>query len=106
MTVNFILLLIFTLINLILAIFIYFKNPKDKINVWFSLITLSVALWAFTNAVCLRVETLKGAILWSQISYISAILIAGSFLYFSLIFPTSISALNEYQPKKYHKIYL
>ena len=106
MAINFILLLIFTLINLLIASFVYFKNPKGKINIWFGLTTLSVALWAFTNAVCLKVETIKSAILWSQISYISAILIASFFFYFSLIFPISISGLEKYRPKKYHKIYL
>ena len=85
MAINFILLLIFTLINLLIASFVYFKNPKGKINIWFGLTTLSVALWAFTNAVCLKVETIKSAILWSQISYISAILIASFFFYFFVI---------------------
>ena len=106
MTISFTLLLIFTFINLFIAAFIYFKNPKSKINIWFGLTTLSVAFWAFTNAVCLRVETLRAAILWSQISYISAILIAGFFFYFSLNFPSSVSVLEKYRIKNHHRIYL
>ncbi|MEM5810075.1 MAG: histidine kinase N-terminal 7TM domain-containing protein [Candidatus Aenigmatarchaeota archaeon] len=106
MSLNFLLLLIATLLHLLIAIFIYSKNPKSKINLWFSLITVSVALWAFTNAICFKVKTLGAAIFWSEISYISAIFIAASFLYFSLFFPPEVSSLKKQLPKRYHKIYL
>lgn len=106
MSYNFIFLLIFTLINFLIALFVYFKNPKNRVNIWFSLTTLSIAFWVFTNAACLKVESVKFAVLWSQISYISAILIASFFFYFSLFFPPKVSTLEKCRVKNYHKFYL
>jgi len=106
MNLIFIFLLIITGLNLFFAAFIYFKNRKSQINIYFSLVIISVALWVFTNAACLKVNTIEKAILWSQISYISAILIATTFLYFSLAFPAILSKSEKFVPRKYHKIYI
>jgi len=106
MDLNFFLLLITILIDLSLAAYVYFKNRQSRVNVSFSLLLLSVAFWAFTNIVCLKVRTVWGGIIWSEVSYISATLIASTFLYFSYIFPPSLSSLKKFLFKPRHKLYI
>lgn len=108
MDIVFFLLIITTLINLILASFIYLKNQKNWINISFSLFALSTAFWAFTNAICLKIEIIEGAIFWSQLSYLSAIFIATTFFYFSLVFPSSKNNIvsKNLGIKKWHKTFI
>ncbi len=85
--INYYLLIAFTVLNLSLALFVYFKKDREEITQSFSLVVLGASLWAFTNAMALRSIRSSVAILWSQVSYVSAIIIAGSFACFSLLFP-------------------
>ncbi|MFA6336579.1 MAG: ATP-binding protein [Candidatus Paceibacterota bacterium] len=105
MDIRAIFLLLLSFINFSIGFFIYFSNPKNKINFWFGLSAFSVALWVFSNAICLfLVQDIKNAIFWAEISYVSAIFIAATFFYFSSSFPLSLSKLPEYQIKKKYKI--
>src|SRR4030042_2109602 len=87
LTPNIVSLLITTAFNVLLAFFILSKNRKSPVNRIFSFLALGVALWSFTNIATQIVKTVHQGILWSQISYLSTLIIAVSFFLFSIIFP-------------------
>ncbi len=101
---NFFLLSFITVISALLSFFVLFRK-KSQAAIWFGGVTLSVAFWSFTNAMCFIAPTVERGIFWAQMSYFSAILIAFTFFYFSSIFPESVSYRErKYIPKKYQKI--
>lgn len=75
-----------TLTNLVLAIFVYSKNRKSLVNISYSLFVFSVSMWAFTNALFQKSDSLNSAYWWAILSYISAIFIGSSLLTFSFVF--------------------
>ncbi len=83
----FVTLLVVTLSNVTLALFVLWHRPKVEVNRVFALTALAVASWTFTNAIfqwTSSVETAKLVAIWS---YVSAIVLGASFLHFTWIFP-------------------
>jgi len=89
MDIKDLLLFIITGINIMLTGVILFHNPKDKINIYYSLTVLSVALWTF-GSVMFRIVHFSSALPWAILYYISASLIATYFLYFAIVFPKRV----------------
>ncbi len=65
------------------ALFIYFKNPRNKINQTFSFWQLNVALWSLGYFVWLFTNTPAHALFWSRFLMAGAILIPAAFLHFT-----------------------
>ncbi|MFA4992138.1 MAG: ATP-binding protein [Candidatus Omnitrophota bacterium] len=74
-------------VNIFLGLFVYVKNPKKSINVSFSLMAFSIAMWNAGDILIIFSDDPSRAILWSRISYIGALL----FPAFSLHFVVSIT---------------
>ncbi len=91
MSFPYFLLIVITVLNLALAIFVYSKNRRSSINLSFGLIALSVSAWALTNGVFQATEDLGIAFIIAILSYIAAVMIAASFFWFSLVFPEETS---------------
>lgn len=81
-------LLIVALLNLSLGILVFFKNRKDKINIYYAFTAWSTAGWAFGLAMFYIEGDLNIAMLWYRlVAYVAAALIGASFLSFSFVFP-------------------
>ncbi len=81
-------LLIVALLNLSLGGFVYFKNKRDKINIYYGLTALTTAGWAFGLALFYLTKNPIDLIAYRFV-YIFAALIGTSFLAFSFVFPYS-----------------
>ena len=95
-----ILLIIVTIANLGLAIFIYFKNRKSQINISFAVFAFFVSLWALSLFLFRIIDILFIATYLMKWSYITALFIGASFYYFSIVFPKNIL------PSRYQKLLL
>lgn len=83
---------IVVLLNFILAIIILSRGVRDKINVFFGLISFTTAIWSIAILGFYLIE-LSGiySSIWIIITHSAAALIALFFLFFTLNFPISIS---------------
>ena len=91
------LLLISALINLSMAIFIFNRGIRNKVNLYFSLLTFFCFAWSFNiflQVVLLNVSWVK---FWFQASFISALGIAVSLFYFVIHFPFKSITLKVWQ---------
>lgn len=82
------LLLLFTLaVNLGLPIFIYLKDRRNIVNISFSALLFSIALWTFSLFLFLHAQTPEQALFFRRLTPIGSGFLIGFFLYFSLVFP-------------------
>ncbi len=65
-----------------LAIFVYIKNPKNKVNSSFSLFTFLVGIWCLFPFITALPNTDTQAILFARLVYIAAIFVPPTFLHF------------------------
>jgi len=70
------------LLNLFLGIFVYLKNRKNKINITFALMNISVAVWAFGFAMAIIAPNKDWGFFWVRVLNIGSILIPVFFLHF------------------------
>ncbi|MCW1948919.1 MAG: hypothetical protein KIH89_000505, partial [Candidatus Shapirobacteria bacterium] len=73
--------------NVIVAIFIFGKNPRNTTHCFFALISLCLGLWSFT--LFLRTYFLEN-IFFYKIVFITPFILPTLFLHFSYIFPRKI----------------
>ena len=86
-------LVIAALVNLIMAVLIIFQGWRNKVNLYFSLLTFFNFLWAMGLFFGMTMDGYFGE--WSaKIIYIFAIGIAISLLFFSVYFPYKIKKIN------------
>ncbi len=92
-----IVLLIVSILNLILGAFIYFRNRKNIVNVSITLFAIFCGLWSFGMMMYAKDPIdAERILLWSRILYFAGSGIAGSFLYFALVF-SSKKRLNIFK---------
>ena len=72
-------------INLLLAGIIFFRNTKNKINIYYGLAVFFAGTWTFGIAM-FRLSSFESAYFWMFFYYISASLIAIYYLYFAINF--------------------
>lgn len=82
-----ILLSIAFLVNLVLGLFVLWANPKNSINISFSLIALSLGIWAFTWAMALTITDLSAKLFWSRLMLTGPALLPAAALGFASVFP-------------------
>lgn len=82
------LLFITTLLNLGLALTIFIRSRRNPINVFYNLIVLSVACWAFLYGMLELSIKPNDALFWYYLTYVAGSLIASFFFYFSFVFPS------------------
>ena len=74
-------------LNLLLAIFVWLLNFKNKINITFSLGMVGVTLWAAFEAFIFMSSNSSTIFFWGILTYVSGIFVALNFLLFSFYFP-------------------
>ena len=75
------------LINLSLSVFVFLKYPKRKANIVFCLLTLSIALWNFTNLMSSILTDYDRVFFWTQLALATVLFTPSLLLYFAIIFP-------------------
>lgn len=91
------LLLVACIINLIMAIFIFRRGIKNKINLYFSLFTFFCFLWAFSAFLDIVLQSIFWSKFWFQTSFIGPLGIAVFLLYFVIHFPFKNISLKIWQ---------
>lgn len=74
-------------LNFLLAIVLLLNRPRREVNRVFAITALAVALWTLTNAWFQVTDSIRLATFIAQLSYMSGIVIAASFLHFAWIYP-------------------
>ena len=82
------------IINLALAIFILLKNCHSAMNRSFFALLLGIALWTFSLFLFLVIKDTNWVLFIRRLTPIGSSLIAGYFLYFSLLFPDQNQTLS------------
>ncbi len=85
------------IIDLCFAVFIYFSNPKNKINISFALTIFFVSSWTLGIAMFREAQTEYSALIWIWIQNGSGSLIVIPFFLFSLYFPYQRNVLKLWQ---------
>ncbi len=93
-TQNFVL-LIAALVNLFMTFFVFKRGIKNKINLYFSLLTLFNFTWSLGLLVSRSVSDINTVALFARSTYISAIAIVVSLFYFVHNFPYQTYKLNK-----------
>ncbi|MBN2406102.1 MAG: PAS domain S-box protein [Elusimicrobia bacterium] len=83
-----------SLISLCLACYVFYKNPRDKVNRLFSLVCLSIAYWGFAEFMIRRADSESIAYQWIRLNclwpYTAALL-----FHFTLLFTQSRLVRNR-----------
>lgn len=90
------LLLLSSAISLFMAIFIFSRGIKNKVNLHFSLLTISTFLWGISLFFG-RTMIIGQWKFWAYFAYIAALAIAVFLFYFTLYFPYKIKDLKIWQ---------
>lgn len=89
-----ILLFVTTGLNLGLSFFIFAKGPKNKANIWFSLMLFFIAVWSFEMSMFRMANSETSAAIWLNLYYLAAAFIAPSFYLFCRFFPFEIKRVG------------
>jgi|SRR3989339_288879 len=90
------LVLISSFISLAMAIFILSRGIKNKVNLYFSLLTTSTFLWGISLFLG-RTMIVEQWRFWAYFAYMAALAIAAFLFYFTWYFPYQIKALKTWQ---------
>ncbi len=71
--------------SIFLAVFVFFKNRRSKLNYLWALTSLGVATWSFGISRIVISESVKEAWLWNYFLYMGAIFIPIFFYHFTLV---------------------
>lgn len=67
--------------------FVYLRNRKSAVNVWYSIFAYFLTLWGFGLLMMHLTYVPRESVFWTSFTYLTGSLIASSFFYFSFIFP-------------------
>ena len=70
------------LINLFIGIFVYLKNKKNQINIFFCLFSIVIALWSVGSSLVNSIPDRSTAILVLRICYLFAIFLPSVYIHF------------------------
>lgn len=68
-----------------LALFVYFRNRKDKVNQAYAVFTLAAFLWSFGEALLVIAPAREIAIFWNRVCNFGIFFIATGFIHFILV---------------------
>ena len=77
------------LANILLAIYIYHKCPKEKLNRLYTLVAVSLALWSLADYLTFTSANPQSALQWGRMAATGAALTAAFLLHFMLAFTKS-----------------
>ncbi|MBI4709350.1 MAG: hypothetical protein HY764_04065 [Candidatus Portnoybacteria bacterium] len=96
MDIQNILIIIAAITNSLLGGFVYFRNPKNKLNQWFSLFVVSLVSWCVAMFLFRNANAQQDAIFWVRILYEVALLIPPTLMYFVFTLPEGQINVNKY----------
>jgi len=73
-------------INLILAFYVFYKNPRERVNDIYSFFTLSLGVWALAHFLIFTAPSPQIALHWDKLSKVGAAFVAVFLLHFFLLF--------------------
>ena len=82
-----ILVLLITVVSVLLGILVYFKNPKKRVNQYFTLLTFSLLIWIVSAFISELPKDLKYSLFLSRLTYLGVLLFATFLFLFSFYFP-------------------
>lgn len=82
-------------LNLGMAILIFLRNPRNKINIYFSLAVLMLGLWSFGEGMTRMASTEMLGVFWGRFENISGFLTAFFFLFFAVHYPYQLFKLTK-----------
>ncbi len=85
--INSFFLLLALAINSGLALFIYFNNPREEANRFFSYILAAASFWIFALFLYINLDSAEWLLFLRRLTPVSGAFIGSCLLYFSLIFP-------------------
>jgi signal transduction histidine kinase len=88
-------LILVLLLNLILGLFVLSKNPRNQINISFSLFVLFVISWMGVNFLSNQFQDYSVAFFFNKLIFYVTPYIVFSLLYFSLVFPKESFAFRR-----------
>jgi len=91
-----ILIIIAAVINSLLGFFVYSRNPRNKINQWFSIFVLSLVLWCISMLIYRLSNNIQSAFLWAKVLYQVALFIPATFMYFTFTLPEGKIDVSKY----------
>ena len=74
------------LINMVLGLYILYRNPRDKENILFSLFSFAIAIWTLGDYLVITSSTAKLALLLNRIGTVGSATMSVFLLHFFLIF--------------------
>lgn len=81
-------------LNVGLALLIWLRNPKDKINITFALSAFFLGIWSLSEAIFREAVTEQSAFFWARLENISGSMVLIFFFFFTLYFPYQSKRLN------------
>ena len=88
-------LVITAVINLIMSVLVLLRGQKNKANTYFSIMTFFVFIWAMTLLLARTAIDLAWLSFWDRSTYVMAIAIIISLLYFVVYFPYQSNTLKK-----------
>jgi len=79
--------LIIALFNLIIGLYIYFRNPKSHTHFAFGFLCLNFTTWITCLFVLINAKEYQTALLWGRLTFTGGILIPAALLHFVVSFP-------------------
>ncbi len=83
------------IINIILGILVYLKNPKNRINSAFFLVIILISGWAFCLYASNHTNNYLEALWWNKLIYAVTSIMMVYISYFSIVFPRENPVLNS-----------
>lgn len=77
-----------------LGILVFARNPRNPINIFFSLVIFCSLIWIFTNFMVDTVYSSGLLLFWNRVAILGPIFVAPFFLLFSIVFPYEKPKLN------------
>lgn len=82
-------------LNLGMALLIWMRNPKNKINIYFALAVLMIGLWSFGESMTRMANTEVLGVFWGRFENIFGFLSSFFFLFFAVHYPYELFKLTK-----------
>ena len=81
--------------NFILGAIVFFKDPRNRVNLSFALVVFSLAFWVATWAAAFWVRDNTAKLFWTRMMLVGPSITPAAFVYFSYVFPKLDVKLNQ-----------
>ena len=71
-----------SIVSLLFGVIILFRNPRDRINLYWGILGITVSIWSLCFGITISSRTLSQAVFWGRLSHFAASFIPFFYLYF------------------------